>query len=134
MEVTSADGRARAGHRAAATTGISMSTPTANGAERALPRRHRRERHGADDRATPSGAASTLDALDFNRPVRDGERHRLLRARHGSTAWRSAPSGSSDVPVGVMPDGALDTSLLGMSTIDRFASWRIEGDRMVLVP
>jgi predicted aspartyl protease len=33
-----------------------------------------------------------------------------------------------------MRDESLGTSLLGMSTIDRFASVRIEGDRMVLVP
>jgi predicted aspartyl protease len=36
--------------------------------------------------------------------------------------------------VAVMPEDALDTSLLGMSTIDRFAGWRIEGNEMVLVP
>ena len=40
----------------------------------------------------------------------------------------------SNVDVGVMQDRALGTSLLGMSTIDRFAGVRIEGDRMVLVP
>jgi aspartyl protease family protein len=40
----------------------------------------------------------------------------------------------ASVPVGVMPAGAMDTSLLGMSTINRFSSWRVEGDRMVLVP
>jgi len=40
----------------------------------------------------------------------------------------------TSVPVAVMPNGAMDTSLLGMSTIDRFSSWRIEGHKMVLVP
>ncbi len=40
----------------------------------------------------------------------------------------------SSVPVGVMPAGTMDTSLLGMSTISRFKSWRVDGDRMVLVP
>jgi predicted aspartyl protease len=38
------------------------------------------------------------------------------------------------VPVGVMPQQAMDTSLLGMSTINRFSSWRVEGNKMVLVP
>jgi len=40
----------------------------------------------------------------------------------------------ANVPVGVMPADALDASLLGMSTIDRFSNWRIEGDKMVFVP
>ncbi|MEJ8474094.1 retropepsin-like aspartic protease family protein [Roseibium algae] len=34
----------------------------------------------------------------------------------------------------VSRDGALGTSLLGMSALDRLSSWRIEGDKLVLVP
>lgn len=30
--------------------------------------------------------------------------------------------------------GALETSLLGMSVMDRLSSWRVEGDRLILVP
>jgi predicted aspartyl protease len=33
-----------------------------------------------------------------------------------------------------MPETALDVNLLGMNTIERFAGWRIEGDRMILTP
>jgi aspartyl protease family protein len=74
-----------------------------------------------------------VDRLAFNRPV---------QTANGTTFYAGATLGSlaigpyriSDVPVAVMPNGAMDTSLLGMSTIDRFSSWRIEGDQMVLVP
>jgi predicted aspartyl protease len=40
----------------------------------------------------------------------------------------------SDAPVAIMASEALNISLLGMDTIDRFGSWRVEGNRMVLVP
>jgi aspartyl protease family protein len=81
--------------------------------------------------ATRSGIDS--GALEFNRPVQtaNGTAH---YARATLDSLEIGPWRLSDVPVGVMPDEALGISLLGMSTIDRFASWRIEGDRMVLVP
>ena len=63
----------------------------------------------------------------------DRERRRLLCRRHArQPVDRSVQR--FPVPVGVMPNSAMDTSLLGMSTIDRFSSWRVEGDQMVLVP
>jgi clan AA aspartic protease (TIGR02281 family) len=55
-------------------------------------------------------------------------------ARAFLTSFSIGPYHLASVPVGVMPAGALDTSLLGMSTINRFSSWRIDGDQMVLVP
>ena len=74
-----------------------------------------------------------VDALAFNRPV---------QTANGTTFYAGAtleslaigPYRLTVVPVAVMPNGAMDTSLLGMSTIDRFSSWRIEGNKMVLVP
>ncbi|MGQ7792817.1 retropepsin-like aspartic protease family protein [Faunimonas sp. B44] len=39
-----------------------------------------------------------------------------------------------DVPVSVMPAGTLQMNLLGMNVLDRFRAWRVEGDRLVLVP
>jgi aspartyl protease family protein len=74
-----------------------------------------------------------VDRLAFNRPV---------QTANGTAYYASATLGSlsigpyriSEVPVAVMPNGTMDTSLLGMNTIDRFSSWRIEGDRMMLVP
>jgi aspartyl protease family protein len=72
-------------------------------------------------------------ALDFSRPVETANGTAYYAAARLESLdigpWRL-----SDVPVGVMRDESLGTSLLGMSTIDRFASVRIEGDRMVLVP
>lgn len=39
-----------------------------------------------------------------------------------------------DVRAFVAREGALETSLLGMRALDRLKSWRIEGDKLVLVP
>jgi aspartyl protease family protein len=74
-----------------------------------------------------------VGALAFNRAVRTAN-----GTAYFATAWLKSlalgPYRLASVPVGVMPEGALDTSLLGMSTINRFTSWRVDGDRMVLVP
>jgi aspartyl protease family protein len=71
--------------------------------------------------------------LSFTSPVETANgRAFYARARLDNLAI--GPLTLSDVPVAVMPAGGLNISLLGMSTIDRFAAWRIEGDRMVLVP
>jgi aspartyl protease family protein len=71
--------------------------------------------------------------LRFNRPVEtaNGTSH---FARATLESLQIGPYRLADVPVGVMPEGSLNRNLLGMSTINRFGSWRIEGDRMVLVP
>ncbi|MBD8893401.1 retropepsin-like aspartic protease family protein [Roseibium litorale] len=34
----------------------------------------------------------------------------------------------------VSQDGALQSSLLGMNALDRLSSWRIEGDKLIMVP
>lgn len=72
-------------------------------------------------------------ALAFDRPVRTANGIALY-ARAVLSSLDIGPYRLSNVAVGVMPEEALDTSLLGMSTIDRFAAWRIEGGQMVLVP
>lgn len=74
-----------------------------------------------------------VDNLAFNRPVQTANGTAYYA---GATldALSIGPYRLTSVPVAVMPEHALDTSLLGMSTIDRFQSWRIEGDRMVLIP
>jgi len=74
-----------------------------------------------------------VDTLAFNRPVQTANGTTFYAGARLSTL-AIGPYRISDVPVAVMPNGAMDTSLLGMSTIDRFSSWRIEGDQMVLVP
>ncbi|MBD8874979.1 retropepsin-like aspartic protease family protein [Roseibium polysiphoniae] len=40
----------------------------------------------------------------------------------------------TDVRAFVAREGALDTSLFGMTALNRLSSWRIEGDRLVLTP
>jgi aspartyl protease family protein len=73
------------------------------------------------------------ETLEFNRPVQtaNGIAH---YARATLRTLEIGPYQLSGIAVGVMPQDALNISLLGMNTIDRFGSWRIEGDRMVLVP
>ena len=39
-----------------------------------------------------------------------------------------------DLPAFVAQDGMLPTSLLGMSALNKFASWRVEGNQLVLSP
>jgi aspartyl protease family protein len=78
-------------------------------------------------------AGIDVDALAFNLPV---------QTANGTAFYASAtldkltigPQVLRDTQVGIMPEQAIDTSLLGMNSIDRFASWRVEGNRMVLVP
>ena len=73
------------------------------------------------------------DALEFNRPVQTANGI-AFSARATLRSLKIGPFRLSDLPVAVMPAESLNISLLGMSTINRFGSWRIEGDRMVLVP
>ena len=73
------------------------------------------------------------DALEFNRPVQTANGI-AFSARATLRSLEIGPFRLSDLPVAIMPADALNISLLGMSTINRFGSWRIEGDQMVLVP
>jgi aspartyl protease family protein len=72
-------------------------------------------------------------SLTFDRAVQTANGLAFF-ARTWLSSLAIGPYRLASVPVGVMPAGAMDTSLLGMSTINRFSSWRVEGDRMVLVP
>jgi aspartyl protease family protein len=81
--------------------------------------------------AERSGIETEL--LEFNRPAQTANgltyfAHAQLRT------LEIGPFRLSDVPVGVMQSEAMNLSLLGMSALDRFGSWRIEGNEMVLVP
>ena len=73
------------------------------------------------------------DALEFNRPVQTANGV-AFSARATLRSLEIGPFRLSNLPVGVMPADTLNISLLGMSTINRFGGWRIEGERMVLVP
>ncbi len=78
-------------------------------------------------------AGIAVDALAFNRPVQTANglafeaRTRVERLEIGPFALRN-------VGVGVLRDDQLETSLLGMDVLSRFASMRIEGDRLILTP
>jgi aspartyl protease family protein len=71
--------------------------------------------------------------LSFDRPVQTAN-GRAFYARARANTVEIGPFRLSDVPIAVMAAEALSTSLLGMDTINRFSAWRVEGDRMVLVP
>jgi aspartyl protease family protein len=78
-------------------------------------------------------AGINVDSLGFNRPVQTAN-GMAYYAGATLSSLTIGPYRMASVPVAVMPDSAMDTSLLGMSTIDRFSSWHIEGDKMVLRP
>jgi aspartyl protease family protein len=67
---------------------------------------------------------------------------RLVQTANGQTMFARAVVGSldigpyrlADIPVAVIPENLGGTSLLGMNVINRFAGWRVEGDRMILTP
>ncbi|MYZ47165.1 retropepsin-like aspartic protease family protein [Propylenella binzhouense] len=74
-----------------------------------------------------------LEGLRFERPVRTAAGLAFAApARIGALAI--GPFRLRNLAIGVMPEGSLDTSLLGLDVLDRFRSWRVEGDRLVLVP
>jgi aspartyl protease family protein len=72
-------------------------------------------------------------ALEFDRPVQTANGIAFY-ARAGLDSLEIGPYRLASLTVGVMPEEAIDTSLLGMNVIDRFSGWRIDGDRMVLLP
>jgi aspartyl protease family protein len=74
-----------------------------------------------------------VEGLRFTRPVQTAN-GRAFYAAARLDDLQIGPFSMGSVPIGVMPDGALGVSLLGMSTLDRFAGWRIEGDRLILSP
>ena len=78
-------------------------------------------------------AGIDTSALSFDRAVQTANGLAFF-ARAELDSLAIGPYRLASVPIGVMPAGALDASLLGMNTIDRFSSWRVEGDSMVLVP
>ena len=78
-------------------------------------------------------AGIDITALSLRRPVRTANGIAYY-ADARLDSLEIGPWRLNDISVSVMPGEALDTSLLGMSTLDRFSGWRIEGDRMVLMP
>ena len=73
----------------------------------------------------PERLAYTRRAMTANGMVR-GAPVTLERVALGPLVMRDVPA--------VVTEGRLPTSLLGMSVLDRFASYEVSGDRMRLVP
>jgi aspartyl protease family protein len=72
-----------------------------------------------------------ISELRFNRPVQTANGTAFFAGAR-LESLEIGPYRVRDVPVAIMPENTLNISLLGMSTINRFGGWRIEGDRMVL--
>ncbi|HSG95177.1 MAG TPA: TIGR02281 family clan AA aspartic protease, partial [Afifellaceae bacterium] len=74
-----------------------------------------------------------VDALAYNRPVQTANGLAFeAQTRVGRIAI--GPFALRNVGVGVLRDDQLQTSLLGMNVLSRFASLRVEGDRLILTP
>jgi aspartyl protease family protein len=78
-------------------------------------------------------AGIAVDALAFNRPVQTANglafeaQTRVSRLEFGPFVLRN-------VGIGVLRNDQLQTSLLGMNVLSRFASLKLEGDRLILTP
>lgn len=90
---------------------------------------------GATSTALTAGDAERagidVGALRFDRLVETANGQALF-ARAVAQSLAIGPYRLTEMPVAVMPPAAGGTSLLGMNVINRFAGWRIEGDRLVL--
>jgi aspartyl protease family protein len=78
-------------------------------------------------------AGITVAALAFNRPVQTAN-GLAFEARTRVERLEIGPFTLRNVSVGVLRGDQLNTSLLGMNVLSRFASMRVEGDRLILTP
>lgn len=76
-------------------------------------------------------AGIPLETLSFTRAVRTAN-GMTFEARVRLETFEIGPFRLRDVGAGVLPDDRLDGSLLGLNVLDRFASWRMENDRLIL--
>ena len=72
-----------------------------------------------------------VDTLTFNRPVQTAN-GLVFEARTRIGRLEIGPFALRNVSVGVLRDSQLNTSLLGMNVLSRFASFQVEGDRLIL--
>ena len=76
-------------------------------------------------------AGIAVEALAFNRPVQTAN-GLAFEARTRVGRLEIGPFALTNVGVGVLRDDQLQTSLLGMNVLSRFASLKVEGDRLIL--
>lgn len=74
-----------------------------------------------------------VDTLTFNRPMQTAN-GLVFEARTRIGRLEIGPFALRNVSVGVLRDSQLNTSLLGMNVLSRFASFQVEGDRLILTP
>lgn len=66
----------------------------------------------------------------------------ILETANGPIVARMAEANSlrfggieaNALPVAIGPDGEVDTNVIGMSLLSQLAGWRVEGNRLILVP
>ncbi len=78
-------------------------------------------------------AGIAVDALAFNRPVQTAN-GLAFEARTRVGRLEIGPFTLRNVGVGVLRNDQLSTSLLGMNVLSRFASLKVEDDRLILTP
>lgn len=80
-----------------------------------------------------AAAGIEVETLRYDRPVQTANGMGFY-ARAELPSLEIGPFRIDNLAVAVMPPDAMNTSLLGLNVLDRFRSYRIEGDRMVLTP
>jgi len=78
-------------------------------------------------------AGIAVDALSFNRPVQTAN-GLAFEAQTRVDRLEIGPFALRNVGVGVLRNDQLQTSLLGMNVLSRFASLKLEGNRLILTP
>ncbi|KPH58720.1 aspartic protease [Novosphingobium sp. ST904] len=94
-----------------------------------------------DTGATYTGISKSVAARAGIEPDA-GDRGVMLDTANGTIVARMATAGSldfgsisaRDLPVAIGPDNEVETNVIGMNLLSRLASWRVEGDRLILVP
>jgi aspartyl protease family protein len=73
------------------------------------------------------------ETLRYNLPINTAN-GRAYEAAARIGRMDIGPFAIEDMRIGVVPEDQLNVSLLGLDVLDRFASWRVEGDRLFIVP
>ena len=78
-------------------------------------------------------AGIAVEDLRYDRPVQTANGI-AFEARVRLDTVEIGPYRLRDVSAGILPPGRLNTNLLGLNVLDRFATWRMQDDRLILEP
>jgi aspartyl protease family protein len=78
-------------------------------------------------------AGIAVEELRYDRPVQTANGV-AFEARVRLDTVEIGPYRLRDVGAGILPPGRLNTNLLGLNVLDRFATWRMQDDRLILEP